>query len=185
MTVMIVGLVLFLGIHLVPVAQPLRVRLVAQFGDKPYRGLFSAVAGLGLVLIIAGWHMRPEGVPLFAPLAGARAAAPVLVTISFILFAAANMKTHIRRIVRHPMLIGLMLWSGVHLLANGDLTGTILFGSFLAYSAVALISAIQRGAVKVFVPAWKYDLMAVAGGLVVAGLTIHFHSKIFGTGPVA
>lgn len=185
MAVMIAGLVLFLGIHLVPVSQPLRTRLVARLGDKPYRAFFSVVAGLGLVLIIAGYWIRPDRVQLFAPFAAARAAAPALVTIAFVLFAAANMKTHIRRIVRHPMLIGLMLWSGVHLLANGDLAGTILFGSFFAYSAVALVSAIARGSVKVFVPTLKHDVMAVAGGVILSYLTIRFHAVIFGTGPVA
>jgi uncharacterized membrane protein len=107
------------------------------------------------------------------------------VTLAFVLFAAANMRTHIRRTLRHPMLLGLMLWSGVHLLANGDLTGTILFGSFLAYSVVDLVSATQRGAVKLFVPTWKHDVIAVVGGLVLAYLTIRFHPSVFGTGPVA
>jgi uncharacterized membrane protein len=94
------------------------------------------------------------------------------------------MPTHIRRAVRHPMLIGLLLWSGVHLCANGDLAGTILFGSFLAYAVVDLISAIARGAVKAFVPQWKFDAMALAGGLLLAALTMHFHSSLFGTAPV-
>jgi uncharacterized membrane protein len=185
MAVMIVGLILFIGVHLVPVSQQLRARLVARLGDKAYRGLFAAVSGIGLVLIVAGYHLRPEPVQLFAPSAPARNAAPIVVTIAFVLFAAANMRTHIRRALRHPMLIGLMLWSGVHLLANGDVTGTILFGSFFAYSIVALISAIQRNAVKVFVAAWKYDAMAVVGGLVLAYVTMRVHPFLFGTGSVA
>jgi uncharacterized membrane protein len=185
MTIMIVGLVLFIGIHLVPTAPALRARLVARLGDKGYRALFAIISALGLVLIIAGYHMRPERVQLFAPFPGARAAAPVLVTIAFVLFAAANMKTHIRSMVRHPMLIGLMLWSGVHLLANGDVAGTILFGSFFAYSIIALISAVQRGTAKALTPEWKHDLIAIAAGLVISYLTIRFHPAIFGTSPVA
>jgi uncharacterized membrane protein len=184
MTLLIVGLTLFIGIHLVPVAQSLRARLIQRFGDKPYRGLFAAVSGIGFVLIIAGWHLRPERLQLFAPSAAARSAAPLVVTLAFLLFAVANMRTHIRRAIRHPMLIGLMLWSGVHLLANGDLAGTVLFGSFLGYSIVALISAIQRNAVKAFEPAWKYDAMAVAGALVLAYVTMRVHPALFGTGPV-
>lgn len=184
MLIMIAGLVLFIGIHLVPVAQPLRARLVVSLGDGAYRGLFALIAAVGLVLIIAGYHLRPDRVQLFSPSLAARAAAPVLVTIAFVLFAAANMKTHIRAWLRHPMLLGLMLWSGVHLLANGDLAGTILFGSFFAYSLIALVSAIARGAVKPLVADWKHDLMAVGGGLLLSYLTIRFHPAIFGTGPV-
>lgn len=184
MGVMIVGLALFLGIHLVPVAQPLRSRLAARLGDKRYRALFAAIAGIGLILIVVGYHLRPERVQLFAPSEAARTAAPLVMTLSFVLFAVANMRTHIRHAVRHPMLIGLMLWAGVHLLANGDLTGTVLFGSFLAYSIVALISAIARNAVKPFVPQWKYDAMAVPGALVLAYVTMRVHPALFGTGPV-
>jgi uncharacterized membrane protein len=184
MIIMVAGLVLFIGVHLIPTAPGLRARLMVRLGDKAYRAFFAIIAALGLVLIIAGYHMRPEPVPIFAPFPAAHAAAPVLVTIAFILFGAANMRTHIRSIVRHPMLIGLMLWAGVHLLANGDLTGTILFGSFFAYSIVALLSAIRRGSIKVFVPDGKHDLIAVVAGLAISYLTIRLHPLVFGTGLV-
>jgi uncharacterized membrane protein len=102
-----------------------------------------------------------------------------------VLFAAANMRTHIRAGIKHPMLIGLLLWSGVHLAANGDVAGTILFGSFFVYSVVALLSAIRRHAVKVFVPVWKHDAIAVATGLLAAWLTLRFHGAFFGVPAVA
>jgi uncharacterized membrane protein len=177
---MIVGLILFLGLHLVPTMQPLRRLLVAKAGVKAYSAIFALGSALGLVLIVAGYWHRPPRVQLFAPYSAARAAAPLLVTIAFVLFASANMKTHIRKWLQHPMLIGLLLWSGVHLLANGDLAGTILFGAFLAYSIVALVSAIQRHAVKPFAPAWKFDAIAVAAGLGAAYLTIRVHPALFG-----
>lgn len=184
MTLMVVGLTLFIGIHLLPVAQPLRARLAGRLGDRRYRALFAMIAAIGLVLIVVGYHLRPERVQLFAPSGAARAAAPLLVTLAFVLFAVANMRSHIRRAVRHPMLVGLALWSGVHLFANGDLAGTVLFGSFFVYSLIALASAVQRGAVKAFEPAWKYDAMAVAGALALSWLTMRLHPLIFGTGPV-
>ena len=101
-------------------------------------------------------------------------------TISFILFAAANMRGHMRRTLRHPMLLGLAIWATVHLLANGDRTGTVLFGAFLAYAAIDLVSAIGRGAVKTFVPEAKYDAMAVVGGIGVALVVMTFHRLLFG-----
>lgn len=184
MTIMIAGLVLFLGVHLVPIFTGTRSRLATRLGDGAYRGAFSLVSAVGLVLIIGGYWMRPERVQLFDPLPAARAAAPWLVTLAFVLFASANMPAHIRGAVRHPMLIGLLLWSGVHLLANGDLAGTVLFGSFLAYSIIDLVSVIQRRAVKVFVPQWKFDVMAVVGGVALAYVTMRFHPVVFGTSPV-
>src|SRR5256885_15824418 len=64
----------------------------------------------------------------------------------------------------HPMLIGLLVWSGVHLLANGDLRGTVLFGAFFGYGVVDLFSAVQRHAVKTFEPVARHDVIAVIAG---------------------
>jgi uncharacterized membrane protein len=100
--------------------------------------------------------------------------------VSLILFAAANMKGHIRRIVRHPMLAGVLIWSLVHLLANGDRTGTVLFGAFAAYALVDLGSAITRGAVKSFEPKVRHDVIAVFGGTLVALAVMTFHRVLFG-----
>ena len=185
MKLMILGLTLFLGLHILPTAPRLRNRLVVRLGEKRYRGLFALGAAVGLVLIIAGYSMSGGRAPLFAPFPAAHAAAPFLVSLAFVLFAAANMKTHIRKTIGHPMLLGLLLWSGVHLLANGDLAGTVLFGSFFAYALVALVSAIQRRAVKLFDARWSHDAIAVISGIVLALVTIRFHPAIFGTGPVA
>jgi uncharacterized membrane protein len=124
--------------------------------------------------------MRPVPVQLFAPLAGVRAAAPVLVSAAFVLLAAANMRTHIRARLGHPMLIGVVLWSAVHLLVNGELASTVLFGSFLAWALVDLVSAVRRGAVKIFEPAWSHDAIAVGAGLVLAWLTMRYHAQVFG-----
>ena len=105
--------------------------------------------------------------------------------LSFILFAAANMRGHLRRIVKHPMLLGLLLWSAVHLFANGDRAGTVLFGAFLAYAIVDLVSAIARGAVKEFQPMVKHDVIAVVGGIAVALAVMTFHRMLFGVPVVA
>ena len=184
MTVMVLGLVLFIGIHLVPALPALRTRLVARLGEGPYKGLFALVSAAGLVLIVVGWPGSPVRAQLFAPISAARAAAPLIVSVAFVMFAAANMKTHIRARLRHPMLIGLLLWSGVHLLANGDLAGTVLFGSFAVYSLVAIASAESRGTVKPVAPVWKHDAIAIVAGLLVAYLVMRFHPQIFGTSPV-
>ena len=184
MTLMVLGLVLFMGIHLVPTSPTLRARLAARLGEGPYRGLFAIVSAAGLVLIVIGWPGTPERVSLFAPIPAARAASPLIVSIAFVLFAAANMQTHIRARLRHPMLIGLLLWSGVHLLANGDLAGTTLFGSFAVYSIVAIASAESRHAIKPVMPVWMHDAIALVAGLLGAYLVMRFHAQLFGTGAV-
>jgi uncharacterized membrane protein len=97
-----------------------------------------------------------------------------------VLLAAANMRGHIRRVLRHPMLIAVLIWSSVHCLANGDLRGTILFGAFFAYAVVDLISAIARGAVKTFVPVPRHDVIAIVAGVLVAVAMMAVHHWLFG-----
>lgn len=184
MAILILGLVVFIGIHVVPAVPPLRAACAARLGENRYKGLFSIVSGVGLVLIVIGYAYAPRGGQLFAPSVGARHAALLVVPLAFILLAAANMRSHIRRAVRHPMLIGLGLWALVHLLANGHAKATILFGAFLAYAALDLGSAMARGAVKRFTPQRKYDFMAVGGGILLALLVMLFHRIVFGVAPV-
>jgi len=183
MFLMIAGLVLFLGAHLVPIARGTRRMLVARAGEQRYKGLFSIVSGVGLVLIIAGYWLGDRGPQVFAPVLAARRVAPLVVTITFILFAASHMRGHIRRVLRHPMTIGVVLWSGVHLLANGDLRGTVLFGSFFAWSLLDLAASYARRPIEPYAPAVRFDLMAVLGGVLVAGVVMFLHPYLFGVRP--
>jgi uncharacterized membrane protein len=182
MSLLILGLVIFLGVHLLPTLPSVRNGLVARYSEQRYKAMFSLASAAGLVLIVAGFaHAGPDArAALFAPKPAAIAIAPFAMVVSFILFAAANMKGHLRRSLGHPMLLGLLIWSLVHLLANGDVRGTVLFGALLAYALVDLASAISRHAVKPFVPQAKYDIMAIVGGTVVALLVMTFHRVLFG-----
>lgn len=184
MTVMIAGLLLFLGVHLIPAVPPLRASVASRTTPNRYKGLFSAAAGLGLVLIIAGYWMSGPTDRLFDPVMKARAAAPWVVTIAFVLFAASHMRGHIRRVLQHPMVIGVMLWSGVHLLANGDRRGSVLFGSFLAWAVIDLVASYARGPIAPFEPRAKHDFLAIAGGVLAAGIVMMIHQPLFGVRPI-
>lgn len=180
MLILVAGLVLFLGVHLVPTLPRLRAGLLERWGEGRYKGAFSLVALAGLVLIVYGYGAASPGERLFQPSAAAIALAPYAVTLAFILFAAANLRAHIRRILKHPMLIGTALWAAIHLLANGDLRGTILFGSFLAYAAIDLVSAIRRHALRDFVPSVRHDAIAIVAGIVAALAVMALHGMLFG-----
>src|SRR5207248_9694473 len=138
MTLLVAGLALFLGIHLLPVVPPLRDALQGRLGANGYRGAFTIASLAGVVLIVVGYRAAGRGEQLFAPMPAAVAIAPYAVTLSFVLFAAANMRTHIRKALRHPMLLGVLIWAAVHLCANGDTRGTVLFGAFLVWALVDL-----------------------------------------------
>jgi uncharacterized membrane protein len=180
MTLLVLGLAIFLGIHLLPALPPARLALVGRWGEQRYKGLFSLASAIGLALIVAGYAMSDDRARIFAALPGAKAIAPYAMTLSFILLAAANMRSHLRRLLKHPMLLGVIVWSLVHLLANGDRRGTVLFGAFLAYALIDLASAVQRGAVKSFEPTIRHDGIAIVAGTVVALAVMTFHRVLFG-----
>jgi uncharacterized membrane protein len=184
MSLLIVGLVAFLGVHLIPAVPAARLALIDRLGPQRYKLLFSLASAAGLVLIVAGYAHSGPRVPLFEPLPAARTLAPSAMVVSFILLAAANMRCHLRRLLQHPMLLGLLIWSAVHLLANGDRAGTLLFGAFLVYGTVDLVSAVARRAVKPFVPEVKFDAMAIVGGVAVAAGVMTFHRMLFGVAVV-
>ena len=180
MAMMATGLAVFLGLHLVPTMPALRERLLARWDERRYKGAFSLASLAGFVLIVAGYAMAPRGAQWFAPSPAAIAAAPYAVTLAFVLFAAANMRGYIRQSLKHPMLIGLLIWSGVHLLANGAARGTVLFGSFFAYAIVDLVSAMRRHAVKNFVASARFDLIAIVAGIALAVIVMLLHRVAFG-----
>lgn len=177
---LILGLVLFLGIHLLPVLTGVRNTIFARMGEKGYKGMFSAISALGLVLIVVGYARAPSEPRLFNPVPAAILLAPLAMIVSFVLLAAATMRTHIRRTLGHPMLIGVGLWAAVHLMANGEVKATLLFGAFLAYAVIDLVSAVQRQAVKSFTPVARQDAMAVGAAIILALLVITFHRHLFG-----
>lgn len=180
MRLLTLGLAVFLGVHLVPAVPALRAALVHRLGEARYKRYFSLAAVAGFLLIVVGYALAERGPQLFAPMAGARMLAFIVVPIALILTAAANMPSHIRAGLRHPMLLGVLLWSGVHFLASGSLRASVLFGAFFAWAVLDLVSALTRGSGRSLVPQSKYDLMSIGGGLLVALVFTALHGVLFG-----
>ncbi len=91
------------------------------------------------------------------------------------------MKGRIRKITRHPMLLGVLMWAAAHLLVNGDVASILLFGSFAAFSVVDMVLANARGDAPVYVLKPVHDLMAIVGGALVYLVFLLFaHSFLFG-----
>ena len=174
------GLLLFFGAHLFSLV-PARDAVRARLGANAFKGVYSVVSLLGIILIVMGYSRVPYE-QLFAPLPWARGALFAAMPFVFVLFASANMSTHIRRVLRHPMLIATLIWSGLHLLANGELAATWLFGAFAAYAVLNLLVSVVRGrpGLPLKKPvAWKFDVMAVAGGVVVYAVFLKLHGWLF------
>ena len=180
MTLLVGGLALFIVSHLLPAVPGVRDAVATRLGARVYRIAFSLVSAAALLMIIRGYAHADRGAQLFAPVPAATAIAPYAMTLAFILLASSHGSSHIRSTVKHPLLIGTLIWSVLHLLANGDLRGTVLFGAVLAYALVDLASVARRGPIASFAPLARADVIAVVAGVAITLLVMVFHRVLFG-----
>jgi uncharacterized membrane protein len=183
---MILGLVLFLGVHTLTTQRDLRARMIASTGEGVYKAGYALVSLLGLVLIVRGFaHYRSEGlIELWTPPRALKHLTMALMLPAVILVVAAYIRGRIYTAVKHPMLSGVKLWAAAHLIANGDVGGIILFGSFLGWAVFDRISLKRRadaGGPPIPVGGWGNDLIAVAVGIVAyLALVFAFHPVVMG-----
>ena len=184
--VMIAGLVLFLGTHTLTTMRDLRTRLIASMGEGGYKAGYALASLAGLVLIVWGFaHYRATGwIDVWSPPKTLKHINVALMLPAVILVVASYIRGRIYTTVKHPMLTGVKLWAFGHLLANGDLGGIILFGSFLAWAVFDRISLKRRtdaGAPPIPIGGITNDLIAVAVGVVAyLALAFAFHPVVIG-----
>jgi uncharacterized membrane protein len=182
----ILGLVIFLGAHAFVTMRDRRTAVVARIGKWPYLGLFSLVAILGLVLIGYGFAAYRAAGPimLWYPPAWTRHIVVALMWPASICIAAAYIPGNIKRVLKHPMLVGVKTWAFAHLCANGDLGGIILFGSVLAWAVYDRITLKHRkdaGAPAIPLGGAKNDIIAIlVGTIIYLALGFVFHPVVIG-----
>src|ERR1700743_126369 len=139
---MILGLILFLGVHTLTTQRSLRAQCIAAMGEGAYKIGYAVASFAGLALLVSGFgHYRADGmVPVWSPPTFLRHLNVALMLPAVILIAASYIRGRIYTAVKHPMLAGVKLWAFGHLLANGDLGGIILLGAFLAWAGFDRIS---------------------------------------------
>jgi uncharacterized membrane protein len=186
LAVMILGLAVFLGSHAFVTMRPQRAAVMARVGEGPYKGLFSLISLVGIVLI--GWgfaHYRSTGyIDIWSPPAWTRHVTLLLVWPAIVCIFAAYIPGDIKRVLKHPMLVGVKLWALAHLISNGDLGSIILFGSILGWAVFDRITLKHRtdpGGPPVPVGGRRNDFFAVAvGTLVYFALGFWFHPWVIG-----
>ncbi|MGI9315727.1 MAG: NnrU family protein [bacterium] len=186
MILLILGVLLWSIAHLVPaLARPMRQALIDKLGSNAYRGLFSVVIVLSIVLMVIGWRSTPETYVYQLP-AWSRPIGFLLMIVSFVLFGAANYATAIKRVLRHPMLTGLIFWSISHLITNGTTRALVLFGGLglWAIIEIPLINAREGAYTAPDSPGLKGELKGLAISAVVFIVVIFLHPYFAGVSPI-
>jgi uncharacterized membrane protein len=186
---LVLGLVLFLGVHSLSIVAPgWRDRTAARLGNA-WMGLYSLVSIAGFVVIIWGYGIaRRNPMMLYVPPAWTQYVTAVLMLPVFPLFLAAYFPGRIKAALQHPMLISVMLWGLAHLITTGTLANVVLFGGFLAWAVVDRISYRWRtprpnpGAP----PSNLNDGIAIVAGLVIYAVFEHWlHARWIGVQPLS
>jgi|LakMenEpi03Aug12_release.lakeMendotaPanAssembly.Ray.scaffolds.fasta_scaffold233965_2 uncharacterized membrane protein len=190
MTYLIAGLVLFLGVHSVRVfANDWRTRTVARMGEKPFKGVYALLSIAGFALLVWGYgQARQQGVMLWNPPTAMRHIAALLTLVSFVLLTAAYVPgNQIKAKLHHPMVLGTKVWAFSHLLANGSLADTVLFGSFLLWSVLLFATSRRRDRREQTVyPAGTTGMTAVTvavGFVAWAAFAFWLHRVLIGVAP--
>ena len=182
MIILLAGLTLWAAVHWFPAALPeQRNALVARLGEGPYKGLFSILIVLSIVLIILGWRAAPIVQAYIPPMFGNPVIA-VAIYFAFVLFFAPRIPNNLRRLVRHPQLTGVVIWGVAHLLVNGQVRDVLLFGGLSVWAIVDMLLIGHRDGAwqkPAPVPIWMDAVLAVVA-LVVTALLFHFHGTLFG-----
>jgi uncharacterized membrane protein len=146
MLYLIIGLIVFLGLHSLPMFTQTRADLVGRFGEGGYKGVYSLLSAIGLGLVVYGYGLaRVEGSPvLYYPPEWTRHITMLFMVPVFILLIGAYVQGRVKKTFRHPMLLAVKIWAFSHLLVRGDLASILLFGGFLAWAVVDRISVKRR-----------------------------------------
>lgn len=182
---LILGLALFIGVHILTTKRQIRAVLFARLGEGGYKALFSLIALIGILLIAKGFgiYRATEWTDIWYPPKAFRHITLALMLPAVILVVAAYIRGRIYTTVKHPMLAGVKLWAAAHLLANGDLGSIILFGSFLAWAVYDRISLKHRPDTGPPIPVGGIanDAIAVGVGIVAyLALAFVFHPLVIG-----
>jgi uncharacterized membrane protein len=212
MTLLLCGLFLFIATHSVRIfAEPLRTTLVARIGVWPYKGVLAVLSLLGFWLLLTGYaQARLETWVVWTPPAFLRHIMWLLMLFALVLLVAAYVpRNHLKKRLKHPMVLSVKVWALAHLLVNGQMHQMVLFGAMLVWAVLSFRAARKRDALVITLQGdgdssgeasvatqvndapeapsaqWLSTLMClVIGGAAWAALLWRFHAEWFGVSPL-
>ena len=184
MLLLILGLVLFIGVHALSTMTERRAALIGRLGEGGYKGVYSLLAAVGLILIVYGYARAPYTV-VWDPPVWARHATFLLMLPVFPLLVEAYLPGRLKTVIPHPMLMAVKLWAVAHLLTKGTAAAMLLYASLLVWAIFDLISAKKReraGLLTVRTGPLRNDVIAILIGVAIYLFMINIgHWKLIGT----
>ena len=191
MLILILGLLIFLGVHSVRIfADDWRTQTIARIGEKPWKGAYSVLSLIGFALIVWGYGLaRQQPVLLWTPPVAMKHLNSLFTLAAFVLLAAAYVpRNQIKARLHHPMVLGVKLWAFGHLLATAKLADLLLFGAFLLWAILDYRAARRRDrALGTVIPAGTVGgtLVAVVVGVIAwAAFAFWLHAAWIGVAPL-
>jgi uncharacterized membrane protein len=195
MTLLFLGLFLFLGTHSVRIfANDWANSQIKKRSLGFWKITYTLISLVGFFLIIRGYAQAQESrVLVWSPPFWAGHLTALLTLLSFILLASSKRpKNLIYASLKHPMIIAVKVWALGHLLANGSLAAIILFGSFLIWATLDFRSARKREALAVPqeleskpMANWQGTLPAILIGFLTWGFfAFYLHRVLIGVQPL-
>jgi len=191
MALLILGLVLFLGVHSTRIfADGWRTTMVGKMGVLPWKGLYTVISIIGFVLLIYGFKLaRQETTMLWTSPGWMKHVTAVLTIFAFILLVSAYVPHNsFKARLHHPMVLGVKVWALAHLLATGIVAGVVLFGGFLIWAVLSFRAARERdrAAGTVYPPGNAVGTsIAIALGLVAWSVfALLLHGPLIGVRPL-
>ncbi|MEP6824642.1 MAG: NnrU family protein [Ramlibacter sp.] len=191
MLMLILGLVLFLGVHSTRIAADgWRNATIARIGALPWKGLYTVVSIAGFVLLVWGYGLaRQQPVVLWSPPRGMNHLAALLMVFAFILLVATYVpRNAIKARLHHPMVLSVKVWALAHLLSNGNLADVVLFGAFLVWAVLSFRAARARdrlaGTVYAAGTATGTAITVVVGLAAWAAFAFWGHAVLIGVRPL-
>jgi uncharacterized membrane protein len=191
MSILVLGLVLFLGVHSTRiVADGWRTSMVARMGALPWKGLYTVASILGFIVLVIGFRMaRRDTLVLYDTPSWAPHVTALLMVLSMILFVAAYVpRNWFKARFHHPQVLSVKTWAVAHLISNGVAADVVLFGAFLAWAVASFIAARRRDRARgtAYPPGNAIGTsIAIAAGLVAWSVfALLLHGPLIGVRPL-
>lgn len=186
MILLVSGIVLWSAVHFIPtLGRPLRERLIDGLGEIGYKIAFSVLVVSSIALIVIGWRAIPE-VTLYTLPTWTRPIGFLLMIVAFVLFGSARHPTAIKRFIRHPQLMSIVVWSISHLITSGSTRALVLFGGLGLWALIEmpLINRRDGPYSKPQAPGWKIESRGIAIAAVIFIVALLLHPYFAGVAPV-